>query len=75
LDDWRVKNGQGQQEWRLTSQDGVVQPGQTLIVIRRGRSMSLRNTGDAIVLVSPTGQTVDTKSYGQASSGMVFRFD
>jgi hypothetical protein len=75
LDGWRVKNGQGQQEWRLTAQDGVVQPGETLIVIRRGRSMSLRNTGDTIVLVSPTGRTVDTKSYGQASSGMVFRFD
>jgi hypothetical protein len=35
--------------------------------------MSLRNTGDTIVLVSPAGQTVDTKSYGQAPS-KVFQF-
>jgi hypothetical protein len=55
-----------QQEWLLTPQDGVVQPGQTVIVLRRNRAMSLRNAGDTIVLVSPTGQAVDPKSYGQA---------
>lgn len=74
LSGWRIMNGQGQQDWQLTAQDGVVAPGQVLIVVRRGRPMSLRNTGDTIVLVSPAGQTVDTKSYGQAQSGQLFQF-
>lgn len=75
LTGWRVTNAAGQQSWLLTAQDGVVAPGQTVVVVRRGRPMALRNTGDTIVLVNPTGQTLDTKSYGQALSGQLFAFE
>jgi Lamin Tail Domain len=72
---WRIRNGQGQQEWLLSAEDGVVAAGQAVVVVRRGRPMSLRNTGDTIVLVNPAGQAVDTKSYGPAASGSVFQFE
>lgn len=65
----------GLQHWVLTDQDGTVAPGQTVIVVRRGRPMALRNTGDSIVLINPSGQAVDTKSYGSASSGRLFTFE
>jgi hypothetical protein len=70
----RIRNGQGQPEWLLDAQDGAIAAGQTLIIVRRNRPMSLRNTGDSIVLMNPAGQTVDTKSYGPAASGVVFQF-
>lgn len=72
---WRVTNAAGQQAWQLTAQDGIVPPEQVVIIVRQGRPMSLRNTGDTIVLVNTAGQTVDTKSYGQASSGQLFVFE
>jgi len=71
---WRITNAAGQQHWLLIAQDGVVAPGQTMVVVRHGRPMSLRNSGDTIVLVNPSGQTVDTKSYGNAPSGTLFLF-
>ena len=72
---WRITNAEGQQSWLLTAQDGTVGPGQTVIVVRRGRPVSLRNSGDRIVLVNPGGQMVDTRAYGNAPSGKVFRFE
>jgi hypothetical protein len=66
LTGWRITNAARQQDWTLTAQDGTVAPGQTVIVVRRGRPMSLRNTGDSVVLLNPTGETADTKSYGNA---------
>ncbi len=75
LPGWRITNAEGQQSWMLTAQDGTVAPGQTMIVVRRGRSMSLRNSGDSIVLINPSGQIVDTRSYGNAPSGKLFRFE
>ena len=61
--------------WALTAQDGIVDPGQTVTIIRGGRPMSLNNTGDTVRLVNPAGQTVDAHPYDQASSGQVFVFN
>jgi len=62
--------------WGLTDEDGTVGPGQTVTVRRRGRPMALNNQGgDTIKLVSPGGETIDQKSYGNASSGAVFTFE
>lgn len=75
LSGWRITNAEGQQHWILTAQDGTVAPGQTIIVVRHGRSMSLRNSGDTVVLQNSAGQPVDARSYGSARSGKVFRFE
>ena len=44
-------------------------------VVRDRRPMALNNTGDSIVLINPSGETVDEKSYDQVSSGEIVRFD
>jgi hypothetical protein len=75
LDGWRITNGQGQPEWLLNAQDGVVGAGQTTVIVRRGRPMSLRNNGDSIGLLNPAGLTVATRSYGAAASGVLFTFE
>jgi hypothetical protein len=75
LEGWRIRNGQGQQEWLLSAQDGVVAGSQPVVVVRRGRPMSLRNSGDTIVLINPAGLAVDTRSYGAAASGVLFHFE
>jgi hypothetical protein len=72
---WRIGDSAGTNFWTLEVQDGTVQPGATVIIRRRGRPMSLNNTGDSIVLVNPTGVTVDQKVYGNASSGQLFMFN
>ncbi len=73
---WKIGDS-GTSFWVLASADGTVQPGATVIVRRKGRPMSLNNTGgDAIVLVNPAGTTVDQKSYsGNAASGQLFNFN
>ena len=75
LEGWRIRNGQGPQEWLLNAQDGVVASSQPVVVVRRGRPMSLRNSGDTIVLINPAGLTLDTKSYGAAASDVLFHFE
>ncbi len=75
LNGWKITDADGQQHWVLTAQDGVAASGHTVIIVRRGRPMFLNNTGDTIVLINPSGQTVDIESYGNAPSGKLFNFD
>jgi hypothetical protein len=44
----------------------------TVVVVRQGRPMPLRNSGDTLVLTDPAGQTADTKAYGLAARGLLF---
>lgn len=76
LTGWRIGDASGS-FWPLQAADGTVQPGATVIVRRRARSMSLNNTGgDTITLINPAGATVDQKSYsGTAASGQLFTFN
>ena len=75
LDGWRIGDAAGR-FWTLTAADGTVQPGDTIIVVRRNRPMALNNRGgETIVLVNPLGETVDSESYGNAASGQFFEFD
>jgi len=76
LDGWKLGDSTGVDFWILASQDGVIQPGMTVVVRRKGRPMALNNSGgDTIVLINPTGTVVDQKSYGNAPSGKVFTFN
>ena len=71
---WRLANALGEQ-WPLDNVDGIVAPGKVAIVTREGRMMTLSNTGDTILLINPTGKTIDSKSYGPAKSGQLIQFD
>lgn len=71
---WKISDS-GSTFWLLTSSDGTIQPGTTISVKRLGRSMSLNNTGDTIVLVHPTAGPVDQRTYGPVSSGQVLIFN
>jgi hypothetical protein len=75
LTGWRIGDATGNSFWILQASDGTVQPSSTIVIRRRGRPMSLNNTGDSIVLVDPTGTTVDQKIYGNASSGQLITFN
>lgn len=72
---WKIGDADGMKFWVLDDNDGTVVPGQSVIIVRRSTPMSLKNTGDSIVLISPAGQTVDTQAYGNAPSGKVFQFE
>jgi poly(U)-specific endoribonuclease len=75
LTGWRITNAARQQDWTLTVQDGTVAPGEKIVVVRKGRPMSLRNGGDSVVLLNPAGETIDTRAYGEAPSGKLFLFE
>lgn len=74
LTGWRITNGAGLEHWLLTAEDGTVEPGQTVVIVRKARPMSLSNSGDTVVLISPAGQTTDMKAYGPAPVGQLFEF-
>ncbi len=71
---WRIQDATGA-SWLLTAEDGTAAPGQTVIIVRRGRNMFLNNDGDEVVLVDDQGRRIDTGTYGDAESGQLFRFD
>jgi len=71
---WRIQDAAGD-AWILTAEDGTAAPGATVIVVRRGRNMFLNNDGDEVALLDDRGVRVDTRTYGQADSGRLFRFD
>ncbi len=77
LTGWKIGDSTGTSFWTLQAADGTIQPGATVVVRRKGRPMSLNNTGgDTIVLVNPSGATVDQKAYsGDAASGQLFTFN
>jgi hypothetical protein len=72
---WKIGDSSGTAFWELKATDGTVQPGATVLVKRQGRPMSLNNSGDTIVLVNPSGASVDHKVYGAVSSGQVLTFN
>jgi endonuclease/exonuclease/phosphatase family metal-dependent hydrolase len=74
LSGWRIGDNVGS-TWQLDASDGAVQPGETVVVLRRSRPMALNNSGDSIFLFHPSGTIVDSKSYGSAASGQLINFN
>ncbi len=74
LEGWKIEDDDGG-AWKLTADDGTVEPGGTVRVIRNGRPMHLTNDGDTIMLVEPGVGQVDQRSYGDVSSGEIVYFD
>jgi hypothetical protein len=70
---WRIGDSTHSQFWQLNSaqynDSTSVDPGQTVIIIRQGRNMSLNNNGDTIRLLNNQQQLVDFRTYGNAASG------
>ena len=71
---WKIQDAAGG-SWLLDTADGAAQPGQTVIIVRRGRPMFLNNNGDTIMLFNPQGQAVDSHIYGQVTSGQFVSFN
>ena len=72
---WKIGDATGNSFWVLNQADGSVQPQAVVIVKRLGRSMTLNNGGDTIVLINPMGVTVDQRAYGAVSSGQTLSFN
>ena len=70
---WRIEDDDGG-HWELTGEDGEVNPGATVRVVRNGRPMHLNNDGDTVFLIEPGGDTVDTVSYDEVTSGELVNF-
>jgi endonuclease/exonuclease/phosphatase family metal-dependent hydrolase len=76
LESWKVGDSGSGRFWELTADDGTVSPGQTLTIIRQGRSMALNNSdGDSVKLINPEDEVVDVQAFGDASSGQIFQFE
>ena len=72
---WKIGDAAGTDFWNLDTTDGSVEPESIKKVLRRSRSMFLDNTGDTIRLINPSGNVVDTRSYGSVSSGQLLVFN
>ena len=71
---WTVEDAGGS-GWDLDAQDGVVQPGDTLRILRRRRGRGLNNQGrETITLVDPERNRVHSVSYTGAEEGELIRF-
>jgi hypothetical protein len=75
LQDWVLTGGPNNLRWTLDAGDGVMAPGEIVVVTRRGRALPLPNDGSQILLVNPEGWVKDSKIYGPAASGQLIRFD
>jgi hypothetical protein len=70
---WRIQDAVGQ-SWELDEQDGELPGGRlgrgaTVAIWRRGRPMTLTNSGDTITLFDPTGAWIDSHTYGPTRTG------
>ena len=74
LAQWQIAMGNGG-AWLLDAGDGSVAPGQVTIVKRLGRPVPLLNVGGTLILVNPTGETLDTRVYGPSNIGQIIQFD
>ncbi len=64
---WKIENGSG----KKISVTGTIAPGGELKVM--SGSVALKNTGDTLKLLNPTGQMVDSYTYTTAADGQVLQ--
>ncbi len=74
---WRIQDSAGN-FWRLDRQDsnqanGRLARGRTVTIRRRGRPMTLSNSGDTIALFDSAGNLVETKTFGPTKTGEIVR--
>ena len=77
---WLLKDAAGD-AWQIEERDvadlpeGKLAAGAVVIVRRNGRAMSLTNSGDSITLVDPEHHVLDIKTYNDARTSAVMRFE
>lgn len=68
---WTLRDLTGR-TWSLDAA-GVLPPGQSVVVRRDGRQMTLNNAGDTVELVDPSGRVVHSVTYGKVEPDQVVR--
>ena len=68
LSGWTLRDRSGL-TWDLTP-EGSLQPGESKVIVRRGRGMSLNNSGDEITLLDQSSAEHDRFAYATSSEGV-----
>jgi beta-lactamase superfamily II metal-dependent hydrolase len=68
LSGWTLRDRSGL-TWDLTA-EGSLQPGESKVIVRRGRGMSLNNSGDEITLLDQSQTAHDRFAYATSSEGV-----